>query len=520
MKRIFILFSILFICFSIKAQTNEFAPIGAMWNYESGYECYDSTQHFFIVERDTIVAEKNCRLIRNQLSNKEEIMYEEDGKVYYYFQNQFRKIYDFSVNVGDSVELEFKSITRYPNWPEPFILDTTFIAFCRVTDVKTTFINGVALKEITTRFSVTYEPEPGYVLTGNVTFVYTEKIGIRRFYSLSFAGEFIPYVWYGIGGIPENYYKLKSYQDSDIEYFVTPQGCGPYSFRFVPVGTEWNYESGYECVDSKQHLFVAQKDTIVGGRECKFIRNELDNKEEFIYYDNNGKVYYYFKDRFRKIYDYTVNIGDTVELEFKATSTIGEYTTDLDTTLIIPCIVEDIIKDGRYEVKTSCWVTYELEPNNFVTDTFTFRYSAYSVLIGAERLDYAAYIAGEFIPQILRGVEKLPENYYKLKSYKFYNREYVINYEDSPCEPNSIYEIDDNNVQLFVNNKEKQIVFNSDLQNLDIEIFNVQGISLLKKHFANSANGVLDISNLRAGVYIAVVRSNKQQVITQKIVLF
>ena len=90
-------------------------PIGATWCYKFNGHPY-TRQAVYTVEKDTVVDGIVCQIIRSE--NSIDIVYEENGRVYYYYNNKFRKIYDFNVNVGDIVEFEF--ISRF--------LDTTLVS--------------------------------------------------------------------------------------------------------------------------------------------------------------------------------------------------------------------------------------------------------------------------------------------------------------------------------------------------------------------------------------------------------
>ncbi len=191
----------------------EWFPIGAKWLYESGssFSVGPRFSHAFIVERDTEVEGKTCRLIRGN-NNSKEIVYEENGRVYYYFNGKFRKMYDFSVNKGDTVEIEFKMASKGDH-----NLDTTRIVPCRVEKVMTKLVNGVKLKEVHTSFDSVYSelPSEGF-LSGR--HIYIEKTGCE--YPGLLGGEFIPHLS-GLSQPASAFHTFRFYQDSDINYMVS-----------------------------------------------------------------------------------------------------------------------------------------------------------------------------------------------------------------------------------------------------------------------------------------------------------
>lgn len=80
----------------------EFAPIGAKWYINRAHTLPNNSFKVDILEslKDTIVQDKVCRLINNH------IIYEEANKIYYLYDDTLRLIYDFSVDIGDTVTFE------------------------------------------------------------------------------------------------------------------------------------------------------------------------------------------------------------------------------------------------------------------------------------------------------------------------------------------------------------------------------------------------------------------------------
>lgn len=188
----------------------EWFPVGAKWHYESGNTSPLNPvySHHFIVEKDTVIEGKTCRLISGD--NTKNAVYEENGCVYYFFNDKFRKMYDFSVDVGDVVDLEFKV---YMSSHGKF--DTTLIIPCYVEKVISKFINGMELKEIHTSYSIDIELSPDDLINQAGQFIYLEKVGCER--PGLIGGEFIPHIG-SIVQVPEYYYELKNYYDPYMEY--------------------------------------------------------------------------------------------------------------------------------------------------------------------------------------------------------------------------------------------------------------------------------------------------------------
>jgi len=141
-----IFFACLVFCFAWQANTQaEFAPIGAKWYYYC---------HQYLAEKDAVVNGKNCREITHVKSGDlDEIMYEEDGKVYYLFDGVFRKVFDFNVEAGDIVQLELKYIASSESPIE-------IIAYnCLVDKVSYENVGNLQLKAVSVSFDVSFWDE-------------------------------------------------------------------------------------------------------------------------------------------------------------------------------------------------------------------------------------------------------------------------------------------------------------------------------------------------------------------------
>ncbi|MBK9633451.1 MAG: T9SS type A sorting domain-containing protein [Bacteroidetes bacterium] len=101
-----------------KGQTpTEWFPIGAEYyydyiNYSQIDEPNDTGFFKLSVERDTIINDKNCRIIEGNYTNGRGssekfdynfFVYENNNAIFRYIDNEFFKIYDFNAQVGDSI---------------------------------------------------------------------------------------------------------------------------------------------------------------------------------------------------------------------------------------------------------------------------------------------------------------------------------------------------------------------------------------------------------------------------------
>lgn len=203
---------ILFIgVFSVNAQT-DFATIGAKWYYNccAGGNIANSHLNNVVSEEDIIIDKKNCRVLRQYRNNSntisaEYIIKQEQGKVYYYHQNQFNLLFDFDVAINDIVEFTFV----YKKYGDDFPLykETILSARYQVENITT---NAQNLKTFTTKIL----EEDKFAEYGMEIlpwhYSYTEKIG--------FYYEFMPILDNLAQYAVDNFRMLRCYSDTDLSF--------------------------------------------------------------------------------------------------------------------------------------------------------------------------------------------------------------------------------------------------------------------------------------------------------------
>jgi hypothetical protein len=159
------------------AQQTEFAPAGAEWYYTYTFGCCPESHFNHIVsEKDTIVEETSCRVLRkyydiSNVANETYIIKQEQGKIYYYYQNQFNLLFDFDAEVNDIVEFTF-IYKKYADFL-PSHKDTILSARFKIENITTNVQN---LR--TFRTKILDEDIPKFQLwDAPHTYIYTEKIG-------------------------------------------------------------------------------------------------------------------------------------------------------------------------------------------------------------------------------------------------------------------------------------------------------------------------------------------------------
>ena len=204
-----IFFTCLVFCFAWQVNSQvEFAPIGAEWYYNC---CSHPFGYFnrIVSETDTVVEENNCRVLRQYSGNsnvvsEEYIIKQEQGKIYYYYQEQFNLLFDFDAEVNDIVEFTFK----YRIYDDNYLFRKDSILSLRF-EVENITTNAQNLKTFTTKI-VDEDKDKG--MYGYLwSYSYTEKIGL--------GSEFMP-VLNNLPSIPlgEQFLYLRCYSDSDLSF--------------------------------------------------------------------------------------------------------------------------------------------------------------------------------------------------------------------------------------------------------------------------------------------------------------
>lgn len=277
MKKVFFL-SLFFTCssFIVGYSQSTWFPNGAEWYYESGNEWAAenvSVEHFVVLDKDTIIEGKSCRIIKGRYSN--DIVYEENGRVFYYLNGKFRKIYDFSVKEEDVINIEFKTVQLSSH-----NLDSTVILQCTVDKIVPVILGGVELKEIHTSYnSYSGSNNDWKYPIASGKFIYLEKVGSEFPGILS--NEFIPHFSPSLATLPEDYRRLRCYHDSTIDYI-----SGWWLSMNKPCNFNWS--SLTDVKDSKSRIFIypdpSSRDMMLS------ITGSLILNAKIIVYEATGKV--------------------------------------------------------------------------------------------------------------------------------------------------------------------------------------------------------------------------------------
>lgn len=305
--------------------------------------------------------------------------------------------------------------------------------------------------------------------------------------------------------------------------------------EFAPVGAEWNYTNketiNGNMLQYKNLNYICEKDTIVQSNNCKLIRgSEVSsygnssipgNYAEIIYQDNST-IYYFFDGQFRKLFDFSLELEDSIDIEFK-TYKVNSY--NMDSTIVIRCIVDEILFDtiNGTEVKTF----------RVMLDNFSFYHPDITLYDLKSRyffnelyLHYNINYIGDFIPHVSPYPTicmELPV--YNLTCYNDDNVNYVTDWwleEDKPCDFSgtiSVVNTENQEIKFFPN----PVLENITIQNSENDINLVEIADLLGKvHVSLSTETnsdiCIDLRKLTKGIYFLKISDNKNNLRTTKII--
>jgi len=217
MKQFLFLLFIPIISFSQK----NFAPLGAVWNYEgksewSGVILACPGNHIqYVVEEEVLINGRNCSLVRSYRSTDLDttwrytqdslIVWEDDSQIYFLQDSSFLLLFDFTAGIGDTV-VRYDPLNRGA-FSGTYYADSSTVARrmdMRIAELDSLEIQG---KVVTIQTMVNLDPDSPYWMD--------EVLNGVGSLSQSFSGDYYTYVADGCNG------ELICYKNGELEY-LTP----------------------------------------------------------------------------------------------------------------------------------------------------------------------------------------------------------------------------------------------------------------------------------------------------------
>jgi hypothetical protein len=178
----------------------EFAPIGAEWFYTyTSADPLKSCEHYKSL-KDTVIDNKICKMVISNSTSDTTIFFQDEKKIYYYQNDEFHLIYDFGVNIGDTICFSFKRID--------FNTDsiTSYKIKCKVESIS---LNEQNLKQFSTTLLDVIIGSSDWLYSGNNQYNYMEKIGHSKVFMETISNH--------IDAATYTRY-LRCYHDNDLDF--------------------------------------------------------------------------------------------------------------------------------------------------------------------------------------------------------------------------------------------------------------------------------------------------------------
>jgi hypothetical protein len=292
--------------------------------------------------------------------------------------------------------------------------------------------------------------------------------------------------------------------------------------EFAPIGAEWYYSepnAGYTSdSDYDYQKYISEKDTIIDGKTCRLITNRFYPAE--IIYEENGSIYYYYLNDFRKIFDFTLNIGDTIDFEFKC-NTLKSMILG-DTVVLLQCVVESITTEtiAEKEIRTFRTVFLENEELDYLILPSSYDYSE---IFGQTFIRY-----NEFIPVLTGLAEVAIFGYRTMRCYHDNEIDYIANWwveKDKPCDEPfslSVKDYEKNNLHVFPNPAKNELTIqlseNFNTEQIRITIYDNVGKLVFEKENSSEQIININIQNFSSGYYFVKINNKNNIVLTDKFV--
>ena len=271
--------------------------------------------------------------------------------------------------------------------------------------------------------------------------------------------------------------------------------------QFAPINATWHIglPDGNGIGAESFFKYVNLKDTLINGDNYSLIKafdhtnSILQEKNAFLSKDSNV-VYYFLKGRKNKLFDLSVNLGDTVNLDLYHFRTDTVISTSVKIISISwfkkNSISNDSLKQYHFEV---------LEPNS-------------SDLLGkyTDKLIFS-YNSPHLSLYHLLSIPMIPEGNAYLRCYSDSGYQFKFSYFNKPCDS---YTVGLNNIEvpkpvLILSNPNHglfEIEFNDTHLKL-IRIYDIMG-KLVYSNYTSEQNTKIEIQDVKMGLYTILIESN------------
>ncbi|MBN2761809.1 MAG: T9SS type A sorting domain-containing protein, partial [Bacteroidales bacterium] len=197
------------------AEANDFyVTDSSQWVYcfrdSLGSPFYDYTVYKYL--KDTVVQSNICKYIECDDNIDNVVLYENDQKVFYYQDEVFKLLYDFSVQENDTVYLDIRAVSFRVLGEQIFMIDTTLSVKSIVSKVDSIQVSDTIYLQ---RVTVNIYPEADFLVnsTWPETISYIEKLGYL-------SDGFLPIIIKGFSIAINHDRDLRCYSEEDYCYIT------------------------------------------------------------------------------------------------------------------------------------------------------------------------------------------------------------------------------------------------------------------------------------------------------------
>lgn len=271
--------------------------------------------------------------------------------------------------------------------------------------------------------------------------------------------------------------------------------------EWAPIGAKWYYNEPKD-VRGNYIVFESLKDTSIKGHNCRVIDVKLNNStisREYIFSADNSLSYYNkFTNSFHSLYNFNVNVGDTVSVhstKFKPTKAFISYTDSISEFKYKIIQIDSLQISGNWvkrqkvlNLKNNEWGF----PSGLSKEYYIVNY------IGSLTYFFGVfpYITPEDQPKLLRCYTDI--------DFTFKNPEWV---QECDFFTGMIESTLENDYQVFPNPTSRLLNINSIMPIELIELFDYKGLKIFSTIKPQTIS--IDMNNYSSGIFYVKITNSK-----------
>jgi len=171
---------LLFISVSFLIKAQNFAPLNAKWQFSNWHMTTEVPYSDAVVSKDTLIDDRYCTIINLFYNGAQNILtrviiHEDEGKIFFYEDDEFKLFFDFNLSIGDTLVYRvpanaayFQTIGGGGSLPNKYY-------FARIEDISTLTVDGVELLRFQTSWIIPEDDDDFETYWGLGTF--TQRLG-------------------------------------------------------------------------------------------------------------------------------------------------------------------------------------------------------------------------------------------------------------------------------------------------------------------------------------------------------